>query len=224
MTLRPTARLLAAGLVASLLGGGISFAGTNDYCHLSEAPLSSQLAERPQAPEIHEQLKPLADLLATGEGHYNSVNRGWAGDTPGGARSVFGRDLTTFTVGEIISLQRRGRIFAVGRYQFIPVTLRYAVNSSAVNTTQLFSEEVQDRLMAALIVYKRPMIITYLQGNHDNLSRVLDDLAREWASVEYRYGRSYYSRGGNRAKISRAQAAEVLKSIKAGWQHGAVLP
>ena len=224
MTFRPTTRLLAAALTCGLLGGGFSLAGTNDFCHPSEAPLSSQLAVRRQVPEIHEQLKPLADLLATGEGHYNSINRGWAGDTPGGARSVFGRDLTTFTVGEVISLQRRGRIYAAGRYQFIPVTLRYAVNSSAVNTTQLFSQEVQDRLMAALIAYKRPIVITYLQGNHNNLSRVLDALAREWASVEYRSGRSYYSRGGNRAKISRAQVAEVLKSIKAGWQNGAVLP
>ena len=178
---------------------------------------------RPAMLSITEQLKPLADLLATGEGDYNSVNRGYAGDTPGGMPSVTGSNLTTYTVAQVMELQQT-RLYAVGRYQFIPSTLRFAVDASGVSLDDRFDAATQDRLMAALIAYKRPDILSYLQGSHDHLGHVLDELAREWASVAYRHGRSYYAVGGNRAHISRAQAAEVLRQIKASWQEDGQLP
>ena len=217
-----TNRLLVAGIAAGLLGGGASLAAPDDFCHPSEAVAYAALPFQ-QATPIHVQLAPLADLLATGEGNYNSVNRGWAGDTPGGIEYIMGRTFDYYTVADVMRMQE-WHLYAVGRYQFIPSTLRYAVSVSTVRPEDKFTPDVQDRLMAALIVYKRPIVITYLQGNHDNLGAVLDALAKEWASVEYRNGRSYYRRGGNRAKITRAQVAEVLKEIKAGWQSGAVLP
>ena len=178
---------------------------------------------REAAPSITDQLKPLADLLATGEGNYNSVNRGYAGDTPGGIEYMTGRDFDFYTVGQVMQMQD-WMIYAVGRYQLIPSTMRFAVNASGVNMDDKFTPEVQDRLMAALIAYKRPAILSYLQGSHNNLSHALDELAREWASVEYRGGRSYYTVGGNRAHISRAQAAKVLQEIKASWQENGELP
>ena len=119
---------------------------------------------------------------------------------------------------------QRTRLYAVGRYQFIPSTLRFAVNASGVNLTDKFNAATQDRLMAALIVYKRPAILSYLQGSHNNLGYALDELAREWASVAYRGGRSYYTVGGNRAHIARAQAAKVLQEIKNSWQEDGQLP
>lgn len=176
-----------------------------------------------RTPSISEQLKPLADLLATGEGNYNSVNRGYAGDTPGGMKSITGSSLTAYTVAQVQHLQTY-RIYAVGRYQFIPSTLRFAVDASGVNKADKFDARTQDRLMAALIAYKRPSILSYLQGSHNALSHVLDELAREWASVAYRGGSSYYNVGGNRAHISRAQAGQVLQNIKASWQEDGELP
>ena len=44
-------------------------------------------------------------IIASGEGDYNSVNRGRAGDSPGGASRYFGKDLTQMTVGEVMELQ-----------------------------------------------------------------------------------------------------------------------
>ena len=212
MKLRPLYPCLA---LVTLLGGPGVFAA-DSFC-----PEPAFI--RKAAPSIAEQLKPLADLLATGEGDYNSVNRGYAGDTPGGMRSVTGSSLTAYTVAQVMGLQRT-RVYAVGRYQFIPSTLRFAVDASGVNVTDKFDAVTQDRLMAALIAYKRPAILSYLQGSHNNLSYALDELAREWASVEYRGGRSYYTVGGNRAHISRAQAAKVLQEIKASWQENGELP
>jgi len=211
-------RLTPCVALALLAGAGVpSMAASELFCP------SAFYTRRTAVPSVSEQLKPLADLLASGEGNYDSINRGYAGDTPGGMTGYAGRHLTTYTVAEVMSLQSGG-LYAVGRYQFIPTTLRFAVNASGVNGSDAFDEATQDRLMAALIAYKRPAILSYLQGSHNNLSYVLDELAREWASVEYRNGYSYYSYGGNRAKISRAQAAKVLQEVKSTWQDAGQLP
>ena len=161
------------------------------------------------------------DLIATGEGDYNSVNRGRAGDTPGGIQWLRGRTFENFTVKEVIQMQR-WQVYAVGRYQFIPSTLRWAVNHSSVNELDMFTPEVQDTLMATLIIYKRPAVGAYLRGDHDLLGWALDELAKEWASIEYRNGRGFYDHiGGNQAKITRAEVILVLQSIKGTWQPSA---
>jgi hypothetical protein len=48
-----------------------------------------------------------ASLVVKGEGGINSVNRGNAGDTPDGAKSIFGKNLTDMTVGEIMQDSKR---------------------------------------------------------------------------------------------------------------------
>jgi len=208
-------QLLAPVLLASLLGGSGVFPSQS----------AGAVAEEVSPPAaIHEQLRPLANLLARGEGNYNSVNRGWAGDTPQGVKGLTGSSFAGFSVDRVLEMQS-GWLYAVGRYQFIPSTLRFAVNSSSVMWSDNFTPEVQDRLMAALILYKRPIIISYLQGNHDNVGAAVDALAREWACVEYRSGRGYYDGyGGNRASISRHEVVLMLQNIKDSWQPGGELP
>ena len=121
----------------------------------------------------------------------------------------------------MIQLQR-WQVYAVGRYQFIPSTLRWAVNHSSVNELDMFTPEVQDTLMATLIIYKRPAVGAYLRGDHDLLGWALDELAKEWASIEYRNGRGFYDHiGGNQAKITRAEVILVLQGIKGTWQPSA---
>lgn len=154
-------------------------------------------------------IKPLADLLARGEGDWDSVNRGYAGDTPGGIQSLTGKAFADFTVGEVMWMQR-SRIYAVGRYQFIPSTLRFAVEKAGVNANEKFTPEVQNKLLIALLFYKRPAIGGYIKGRHNNLDFALDELAREWASVAAWHGGSYYGGGGNRASITRREARLAL--------------
>lgn len=214
-------RLLAPVFLASLLGGSGVFS-------LPVAAVDAESGSYCENPDyidpIHVQLKPLADLLARGEGGYNSVNRGWAGDTPQGIKGLTGSSFAGFTVRQVVDMQARW-LYAVGRYQFIPKTLRFAINSSSVSYSDKFTPETQDRLMAALVLYKRPIIITYLQGSHDDAGAAARALAREWASVEYSYGRGYYDHvGGNRASISRVEVLSVLQRIKENWQPGGYLP
>lgn len=170
--------------------------------------------------EEYRLLKPLGDLVSTGEGDYNSVNRGYAGDTPGGIQSLTGKTFENYTVGQVIAYQERW-LYAVGRYQFIPSTLRFAVANSKVDKLDMFTPETQDKLMAALILHKRPAIGGYIKGEHNSLHLAMDETAREWASVEFRNGRGYYDGiNGNRANISRVALEQVLKEIKESWHVG----
>lgn len=196
---------------------GLTLSGTGALLSMvSATPSYGAYCESHFVP-VHERLKPLADLLAKGEGNYNSVNRGRAGDTPQGIKGLTGKTFDQFTVQQVIEMQGSW-LYAVGRYQFIPKTLRFAVRMSDVQLKDKFTAENQDKLMAALIMYKRPAIGAYLRGDHGYVGWALDELAKEWASVEYRNGRGYYDHiGGNRAHITRDQAWEVLQLIKRDW-------
>jgi hypothetical protein len=205
MDLRST---LAPLFLAATLGGLGSFAAEVAFC------------PNPNFVTVESRLQPLADLIAKGEGDYNAVNRGYAGDTPGGIQALTGKTFENYTVGQVIAYQKRW-LYAVGRYQFIPSTLRFAVNHSDVDNLDMFTSKTQDKLMAALILYKRPAIGAYLRDNHDLLGWAMDEMAREWASVEYRGGRGFYDHvGGNRAHISRLELKQVLKEIKEDWHIG----
>lgn len=152
-------------------------------------------------------VKPLLDLIAAGEGDYNSVNRGRAGDTPGGWPG-----LERLTIGEVQRLQGAGTLFAVGRYQFIPETLKIAVAAAELKTSDLFSPTNQDRLgLALLIGGKRPDLRDYLQGKNVSIEAAQLDLAKEWASIPMANGWGFYDgdSAGNRAtaKVATVQAA-----------------
>ena len=90
----------------------------------------------------HKTLRPLLDLISKGEGDYNAINRGSAGDTPGGIQGLKGYTFENFTVGQVIEMQR-WELYAVGRYQFIPSTLRWAVAMSDVDELDMFTPEIQ---------------------------------------------------------------------------------
>ncbi len=74
--------------------------------------------------------------------------------------------------------------------------------------------------MAALILYKRPAIGAFLRGDHNLEGWALNELAKEWASIEYRGGRGFYDHiGGNRAHITRVELQAVLQEVKGSWHN-----
>jgi len=196
------------------LGSTTALSGAHSF----QIPPSYEVAEtlcKLTFEDFHLQIKPLGDLISKGEGDYNAVNRGYAGDTPGGIKGLTGLTFENYTVGQVIDMQRR-RVYAVGRYQFIPSTLRFAVAMSDVDELDMFTPDTQDKLFAALILFKRPAVGAYLRGNHDHIGWALNELAKEWASVEYRHGRGFYDHvGGNRAHITRSDAKKTLESVRA---------
>lgn len=90
-------------------------------------------------------------------GSYNAMNEGGAngGRTvvgrSGPSKGIIGANLVDLTVGEVLELQRAGRIHAAGRYQFIGNTLPGVVQRAGVPMDALFNERTQDLLGLTLL-------------------------------------------------------------------------
>ena len=151
----------------------------------------------------------LGQLIQRGESRgYNDYNRGNAGDKGPAI------DFSQYTLKEVMQMQGQGKVFAVGKYQIIPDTMRNIVNSN-YDLNEKFTPELQERLYReGLIKNKRPEIYNYLTGKSDNLEAAQKAMANEWAAVGHPDfgGRSrYQGQAGNRASISVDEAAKALQ-------------
>lgn len=165
-----------------------------------------------------ESLTPLLDAIADVEGGpqaLNAVNRGYAGDTPGGSRQALGRDLTDMTVAEVMQAQRWS-VFAVGAYQFVPKTLKELVSRSGFDTSRRFDRVTQQQLAVLNIKHNRPGVWAFILGEPVSARRAALDMAKEWASLgRPRDDRSYYAGvGGNKAKVSTYFVSNVLAEAR----------
>ena len=151
----------------------------------------------------------LFDVIASGEGGYDSVNRGTAGDTPGGAESIFGKSLTEMTVGEIVAAQQSGKVFAVGKYQIIPDTMIGFLKEMKISESEKFNEATQEKFKEYVMNYKRPEVGRYIRGESDNLEEAAQALAREFASVGLSYDEAGRTRGQSRYAGSGSNAASI---------------
>ena len=184
---------------------------------LLTTPLNDEEPDDKQTPS-----GDLFDIIASGEGDYNSVNRGRAGDSPGGASRYFGKDLTQMTVGEVMDLQRSGQLFAAGKYQIIPQTMKGFVSSSGISMTDLFDSRTQEKFKKYVTDVKRPAVGQYLRGESENKLEAAQELAREFASIGLAYpeagrqrGESRYSgTGGNKASISPESIESALEKSR----------
>lgn len=166
----------------------------------------------------------LFEIIAGGEGGYNSVNRGNAGDTPGGAQSVFGKPLTEMTVGEVRKAQKSRRVFAVGKYQIIPDTMEGFVRVMKISDSDKFDAATQEKFKEYVINYKRPAVGRYIRGESSDRALAAQELAREFASVGLAFpeagrvrGESRYSgTAGNRASISPERVEAALDIARSG--------
>lgn len=120
---------------------------------------------------------------------------------------------TQMTLGEIDAWTRAtpGQPHAIGRYQFIPATLRSLRKRAGLANSTRFTPEVQNRLADLLLVDAG--INRFAKGQ---LSRAqfMDNLALIWAGLPNRNGRSaYHNYAGNRATITRAFFDQEMKRI-----------
>ena len=154
----------------------------------------------------------LLAMIRAGEGGWNSANRGVAGDTPGGIGT-----LTSRAIGSLIDLQERGRVFAVGAYQFTPGVLARAMREAGLSRNAPFTPENQNRMAVALITgSKRPSLAAYIRGESDNLNAAHTEIAREWAALQGPSGRGMYDgdKAGNRASVSSAKVRALLQQAR----------
>ncbi|WP_312226630.1 hypothetical protein [Pseudescherichia sp.] len=118
------------------------------------------------------------------------------------------------TISEVIDKQEARDMFAVGRYQLIPGTLKNAVNTLNLNPKLNFDEDVQDRIFNDyLIKVKRSAFINYLEGN-GSVEDAIYDWAKEFASAGVRKGKRISStikrdEYGNKIKDSNGKTIKI---------------
>jgi hypothetical protein len=167
----------------------------------------------------------LGELIARGESGaagYNTFNRGNAGDI-----ALPAMDFSTMSIAEIMALQAlpagdAKRLFAVGKYLLLPVTMRGAVAALQLDREAKFTPAMQERLFRNyLLGAKRPSVRSYITGSSDNLPEAQFALAREFASVaDPNSGRSIYDSvlGNHRATISAQETAQALNKERTSYQ------
>jgi len=167
----------------------------------------------------------LPQTVSSGEGGWNSVNRGRAGDTPGGASAVLGRNLTELTFSEVEKLQSSNRVFAVGAYQFTPGVLARARREAGLPANAPMTPENQTKAFWGLALgdtsqppskAKRPKLAAYLRGMSNDLDAAHRELAMEWAAVIGPDGRGYYDddSAGNRGTIGAQRVRAALQAAR----------
>jgi hypothetical protein len=167
----------------------------------------------------------LGTLIGAHEGGklgYRAFNRGNAGDSAGK-----GMDFSTMTLAQVRDMQARpkgsaNRLFAVGKYQLIPVTMKDAIAKLGLNTSRMLTNDLQETLFRDyLVAIKRPHVKSFITGGGSSLQAAQLDLALEFASVgdPNKGGRSHYGgSGGNRASITLAQTAAALNGERTKYQ------
>ena len=153
-------------------------------------------------------MRGLANLVSGGEGSPTSMFPGE--DYP---------EMTNMTIKEVVELQKEklgdGRASAaVGAYQFLyPET---AAQRAGLSLDEKFTPENQLKMFAGTLLNKpgRENVSAFLQGTGNDIETAIDELSQEFASIEYRDGRSYYDDGVNKASISRDQVRAALLSAR----------
>ncbi len=199
--------------VKLLIVSAIALAGYGLIKHDGETPGksdSSSSKEHVPSPSNTppESLKPsnryltamnnLLTEISHGEGGIDSVNTGKSGDTGVGSQKyneIFGgRTLSQLTIRELLSLQEQGKIFAVGKFQFIPDTFKSAVETTGIDIDRAFDSDAQTEMAVNYLIMggKRPNLTAYIKGEDVSLDEAVNDLCKEFASIPCVDGSGFY--------------------------------
>jgi len=169
----------------------------------------------------------ISEAIAQGEsakGSYNAANMGTKGGKIIPAKPV---NLEEMTIKEVMRRQsiswgspnESEKLFAVGKYQMIPSTLKEGISALGISPDEKYSRAVQEKLFKEyLIGTKNPAISAYLDSPVDDpklLHAALKRLSTEWASVadpDIPGGRTSHYGSGNKASISVDTMTNLLKS------------
>ena len=133
-------------------------------------------------------INEFADLVgfheSSAHGGYDAMNTGGYGIGYGNraigsanSKDVFDRPISEMTVGELIELGKQKKIFAAGRYQFIPETLRWVVSREGIPLDAKFDKNTQDYLFAAQVRWR----LDY----HSKHGGLVNGFRTEWQGLWY---------------------------------------
>ncbi|NER32693.1 MAG: glycoside hydrolase family 104 protein [Oscillatoria sp. SIO1A7] len=173
--------------------------------------------------------QPLFNLITQGEGGLDAMNQGTMGGRIVGStldsQTIIGVKLTSLTLKQLIERQdyemdtnnpqqNNYGLFAAGKFQFIPGTLKSLVHSSGIDESKLFDENTQDLLCLELIRTSAPAAYSYAQGQSNDLDKAINELASQWASLPTTSGGTAYAGTGNAASHSIDSVKQVLNDVR----------
>ena len=199
-------------------------AGTPTQAAPAPAPAAGTPTPVPPTDKTDPLAKNIAKYESAGAG-YNAYNKGTVGNKTIGSDKPI--DFSKMTLEEYfkranLSANDPDRLFAVGKYQIIPITMEGAVKHMKLNPkTTYLDPTTQDLIYSQyLIGSKRPNVAAYLSRKSENINAAVLDLAKEFASIGVPYdipdknlqkGDSFYKgQGGNKAHNSPEQVAAAL--------------
>jgi hypothetical protein len=145
---------------------------------------------------------------------------------------LFPNDLETYSIGYILEAQAKskssstGKLYGVGRYAIIPITLKELVTTTKINPSSKFTPDVQDQLGLALLTpsYRKNLrnyILSTVADQPDNLEKAALEMAMIWSSlgIPYDYGfrkknQSYYVDRGEKATVPTSTVQAALKELR----------
>ncbi|TDR34654.1 hypothetical protein [Aquamicrobium defluvii] len=165
--------------------------------------------------------RPVLDLIGLSEG--TDKARGYNETLAYGAYTGGPVDLVKMTLKQVDDLQgkmlahpkNKWNSSAVGRYQIVRTTRRNIQKALSIPSSSKFDRDMQDRMGCYLLGQRG--IDKWLAGRL-KLESLLDNLAREWASLPTSKGKGYYS--GQNASVSVMQVTAALSEVKRRHEAG----
>jgi len=156
----------------------------------------------------------------SGAAGYNAYNRGNAGDSPNASMNFAAMSLAQITQLQALPTGNPNRLFAVGKYQIIPTTMKDAIAKLGLALNQMLTPDLQETLFRSyLVAIKRPQVKSFITGGGASLTDAELALAQEFASFPNpATGLSCYGgSGGNRATVTTAQSAAALTTEQTNY-------
>jgi hypothetical protein len=143
------------------------------------------------------------------------------------------KPLSEYTIGEVKNFQAQsrsgnGQLWATGRYQIIPNTLKGLQTELNLPDNTKYNVEIQDKMGLQLLLNRKPLkdyITSQVPDTQENLEKASLSVAQVWSSVGVpynmtgRYGsinknQSYYSGGGDRASVGTEIVQQKLRDLR----------
>ena len=158
----------------------------------------------------------------SGKDGYEANNLGTVGVSVN-TEQAFGKKLVEMTLKELRANMNDsgGILFATGKYQIIPTTLRDAMASLDIPDGTLYNKQTQDALCVYLAITKRPNLGKYLMLKSEDLVKAGNDLSFEWAFApllgpygKFKRGQSIYEGDSAGNKTNPNYVKTLEKALK----------
>ena len=219
--------------------GSVVSTGSGGILTTSPTPASPEASKTPIKQNMNDiLLNAIAGGESTGVGGYNAMNQGTidlkTGKSSkngnivgsGDSQKIISEKLTDMTVGEIMdraakpsddakTRKEKGLIFAAGKYQIIPGTLKTLVDKGVVSKDDKFDNITQDKLGMALIAGTGALKLA-AKGDYEGAQNAL---AKTWASIplakdigDKKAGNSYF--GDTKNSASKKSGRDISAALK----------